>query len=208
MERNDEKLIELVNSYSEEHNDYVTTGNIDNQLVIMVDSWETAERIEAALVAIDVGPYDVVFNDEYLQCAGCCNGCNNLVRVVPSSWFWTEPYFDKQEMLPVCDDCLHNYDDVVLEEYKNQIVGFPHCFKPNNFGLTKVNKAAYQNGWHDGMNDRPEPILKALNAQGIDVWFIVHPSQFYVEFDVYVKLEDADKASNILKDLYVGPDRD
>ena len=136
------------------------------------------------------------FSDEYQQCCGRCNGCENIVRTSPDSYCWTAPLNTDEGY--VCDDCAHKYKDYVLEEYCNKQKSVPDQFSCKDLGLEKINDDSLQNGWHHGMNDTPEPIIKTLNASNIDVWFKVHPSQFYLEFDVYVKTSDADKAKELL----------
>jgi hypothetical protein len=49
-------------------------------------------------------------------------------------------------------------------------------------------------------------VIKALNAVGIDCWFRVYPSQFYVEFDVFVMADDLLQARDVFAatDTYQG----
>ena len=91
--------------------------------------------------------------------------------------------------------------DRLLENYKNVEKSIPTDFKPEELGLVQVNKETYQNGWFEYMNDSPKPILTALNNADIDVWFVVHPSQFYLEFDVYVRKEQYEQAIPILTNV-------
>lgn len=136
------------------------------------------------------------FSDEYDV---CCN-CSNVVRTSPNSYSWTAPLFLDCEGY-ACDDCVAtgDYNDYVLEEYKNEQKSIPDQFSMEDLGLVKINAESYQNGLHYGMDDSPKPILEKLNAESIDVWFKVYPSQFNVDFDVYVKSEDHDKAKAILE---------
>jgi hypothetical protein len=135
------------------------------------------------------------FSDEYDI---CCN-CSNVIRTSPDSYSWTAPLFLDCEGY-VCDDCVAtgNYNDYILEEFCNVEKSIPDQFNLDDLGLVKINDDSYQNGLHYGMDDSPKPIIKRLNDEGIDVWFKVYPSQFNVDFDVYVKAEHKDRAKDIL----------
>jgi hypothetical protein len=145
---------------------------------------------------------DMGFSDEHDMCCDCYQ---NVVRTSPDSYCWTAPLFIDCEGY-VCDDCAKNHTDYILEEYCNVQKNIPDQFSTDELGLVKINKDSYQNGLHYGMDDTPKPIIKNLNKEGIDVWFKVYPSQFYCEFDVYVKEADKDQAEYILNntDTYQG----
>jgi hypothetical protein len=138
---------------------------------------------------------EVGFSDEYDRCFNC----GAILRTSPSSYCWVAPLFIECEGY-ACDDCVAkgDFDDYVLEEYCNKNKCLPKAIPFGRLGIVKANMEEYQNGMHSGMDDSPEPIIKALNAEGIDVWFDVMPSQFYCDFDVFVKKEDLDKAVGIL----------
>ncbi len=56
----------------------------------------------------------------------------------------------------------------------------------------------YQNGWHRGMDDGPETIaLRAENEGWRERIFVVpHVSQFYVDFELWVRDNDSDPNSD------------
>lgn len=139
------------------------------------------------------------FSDEYDM---CCHCYKNIVRTSPDSYSWTAPLFIEAEGF-VCSDCADNYNDYVLEEYRNEAKSIPEDFNPSDLGLVKVNNDSFQNGFHEGMADEPKPIIEALNKENIDVWFVVSPSQFYVDFDVYVESKNLKKARKILSNTNV-----
>lgn len=146
-------------------------------------------------ISLDDYDFDVVFSDEYDQ---CCN-CGAILRTSPDSYSWTAPLFVDCEGY-ACDECVSkgDFDDYVLEEYCNEEKTIPDSIDTDRLGLVKINDDSYQNGFHSGMDDSPKPIIKALNKEDIHVWFKVHPSQFYIDFDVYVRKDDADRAKCIL----------
>lgn len=141
------------------------------------------------------------FDDEYTTCSECYN---NIVRHSPDSYDWTPPLLTDEGY--ICDDCAPKYKDYILEEFCNVAKNIPNQFSTHELGLVKVNKDSYQQGMHRGMDDTPEPILEAFSKTDIDIWFKVHPSQFYYDFDVYVKKENLERAQALLDtiDTYQG----
>jgi hypothetical protein len=138
------------------------------------------------------------FSDEYSRCA--CGNCSNIVRIAPDSYSWTSPLFVDGEGY-ISDECVADgsFDDYILEEYANKQKSIPEARHPDDLELTQINKESLENGWYGGQNDTPEPIIEALNAHDIDVWFVVHPSQFMLDFDVYVRDEDFDLAKAVFE---------
>lgn len=145
------------------------------------------------------------FSDEYTQ---CCN-CTNILRTSPDSYSWTAPLFVEGEGY-VCSECIESgdFDDYVLDSFKNEEKSIPDDFDLDRLGLVKVNDDSFQNGWYGGQCDTPAPIIEALNDQDIDVWFKVFPRQFDLDFDVYVRVEDVDRAKQILSGVDVTADED
>lgn len=135
------------------------------------------------------------FSDEWDL---CCE-CGKVLRTSPDSYCWAAPLFIDAEGY-VCEECVASgkFDEYILEEYCNQEKSIPDSFDLDRLGLVKINKEPYQNGFHYGMDDSPQPIIKALNEQNISVWFKVYPSQFYIEFDVLVKQEQEQQAIDVL----------
>jgi hypothetical protein len=154
-------------------------------------------------IELDDFDFDVVFSDEYSY----CSHCYAIIRTSPDCYDWTPPLFLDGEGY-ACDTCVNKgqFDDYILEEYCNDQKSIPDSADLGRLGLVKVNQDSYQNGMHSGMDDSPKPIIESLNKHNIDVWFKVQASQFYVEFDVYVKEADKEKATAILNgtDTYQG----
>lgn len=142
------------------------------------------ERILEDFEGVTVG-----FSDEYDECGNCRN---NIVRTSPDSYHWSPPLF-LEDFGYVCEQCMEegDFQEEILREFKNRAKGLPEDFNIEESGLVKVNDHSYENGWHRGQDDDPQKIINAFNERGIDVWFTVENSQFYVEFDVYVKEDDA-----------------
>lgn len=138
---------------------------------------------------------DEGFSDEYEEC--CEDGCMNIVRTSPDCYFWT-PSYVQSEYGKTCEECWKKSPEFVIETYKNEARGIPADFNPGAHGWTKVNDDHWQNGMFPGMNDNPEAQLDALQKAGIDAMFEVFPSQFYVEWDLWVEDENVKRARNVL----------
>lgn len=193
----DEK-IEVLNKLQLEPNSYYLKKELKAiDSVILYKQYLHTNNIEDPRSIDDFTDWG--FSDEYDQCCNGCNGCENILRTSPDSYSWTAPLYIDAEGY-ACEECIDrgDYNDYILKEHKNCNKSIPHEFDLERLGLTKANVQSFENGLHGGQLDRPEPIIEALNKQSIDVWFIVHPSQFYVEFDVYVKKEDQERAIEIL----------
>lgn len=144
------------------------------------------------------------FSDEYSLCS--CGNCSNVVRTSPDCYQWMPP-LDLGDGY-ISEDCASegDYDEEILDYYANEAKSIPEVRTPDELGLVKVNTDTYQNGLHHGMDDSPEPIIRKFQAAGVDMWFKVYSSQFNVDFDVYVRTEDKDRAIAILEgtDTYQG----
>ena len=137
------------------------------------------------------------FSDEYSRCD--CGSCDLVVRTSPDSYSWTPPlYIDDCGV--VADECAADgsFDEEILEQYKNEAKSLPDARDTDDLGLVQINEESFQNGWYGGQCDEPQPIIEALNNKDIDVWFKVYPRQFDLDFDVYVKAEDQEKAKRLL----------
>ena len=154
-------------------------------------------------ISLDDYDLEVGFSDEYDY---CCH-CYSIIRTSADSYSWTAPLYIDAEGY-ACDECVSKgeFDEYILDEYCNVEKSIPDSADLDRLELVKINDDSYQNGFHSGMDDSPKPIIEKLNNRGIDVWFKVSPSQFYVEFDVYVKSDNVDKAKQILSgvDTYQG----
>lgn len=200
----DKAELQLEKELKENPNHFGTHSRLNTRIAALLNlsaykRWLLNNEIEERSIE-DFG-IEVGFSDEYQICRDCYQ---NIVRTSPDSYSWTPPLLTDEGY--VCDECASDYTDYVLEEFCNVQKSIPDQFSTKELGLTKINEDSFQNGMHYGMDDSPEPIIEKLNANDIDVWFKVYPSQFNVDFDVYVKEDDKDRSIEILSntDTYQG----
>ena len=136
------------------------------------------------------------FDDEYTTCADC----GHVVRTSPDSYHWVAPLFLESEGY-ICDSCAGsgNFDDDILEGYRNACKSLPDIINTETLGLVKVNDDSLENGYYEGMNDDPQKVIDLLNANDIDCWIVVYPSQFHCSFDVYVQESQLKSAKTLLQ---------
>jgi len=133
------------------------------------------------------------FTDEYTLCDKCCG----IIRTSPDSYHWVPNYVDTGWEY-ICEECVKSDPEILFDSVMNKLKSLPDVgIDIEEHGWVKVNDDSLQNGMHEGMADDPEEVLDAMQENGINIIFDVHPSQFYVEFDVYVKEENLDKAKEI-----------
>jgi len=94
-------------------------------------------------------------------------------------------------MVMLCGDCIlenpENYIDTLINNPKD--VNTFDALDLEIFGYKNVN-GTFESGFHEGMNDNPEEILKAYQEKLPDYDFIfnnITPSQFYVSYELYGK---------------------
>ncbi|RLI66731.1 MAG: hypothetical protein DRO67_00625 [Candidatus Asgardarchaeum californiense] len=199
------KIFGTVKEYRERCNNdlkagYSTEQNIKNRIKKLDTLAEYYAWIEFnEFDEVDLTDFGIEsgFDDEYSLCA--CGNCNNIVRTSADSYQWMPP-LDLGEGY-ISDECVSDggYDEEILEYYANEAKSLPEERTPFNLGLIQVNTDTYQNGLHPGMDDSPEPILSKFAEANIDVWFQVYSNQFNIDFDVYVKSKDEDRATAILE---------
>ena len=128
------------------------------------------------------------FSDEYTT----CSQCGGLIRTSPDSYSFRPDYFIWEGEIN-CGDCVREEP----EGYINYMIDSNHrChqFVANsllsqstlyNMGFVKLDDKFY-NGLHQGMNDEPKDVF----AQYEDEYWVIFDfqnSQFYVEFEVFLK---------------------
>lgn len=145
----------------------------------------------------DIDDIETGFSDDYEICACSCNGCQNVIRVSPDCYDWKPPtYIDCEGYY--CNDCAAENVDSVKEEYEGKSI--PEPFTPSDFNLVCVSDDWLENGLHHGMNDDPEQAKKILRDEGIEHWFELEPSQFYVRFKIWVNPDDLETAKQLLSE--------
>jgi len=152
--------------------------------------------VEGHLPVLEDYDFEFGFDDEYSFCVNC----NAILRTSPDCYQWVAPLWVECEGW-ACDDCVAkgDFDDYILEEYCDKNKALPEAIDLDRLGLVKINKENLQNGFFEGMSDDPNKVIKALSAHDIRVWFKVFPSQFYVEFDCYVRAGNKNTAIAILE---------
>lgn len=203
------ELARLIKEYNETDPEKYGTRSRLETAIEDCESWikfkQFLEINKYEEVSIDDFNIEWGFSDEYDRCR--CGNCDKIVRTSPNSYTWTPPLFIDGEGY-ISDDCVAegDFDDYILEEYANVQKSIPESRDPSDLGLVQINEDSFQNGFFHGMDDTPDPIIESLNNADIDVWFVVHPSQFHCDFDVYVKECDYNAAVNILEgtDTYQG----
>lgn len=163
------------------------------------DSVQPYESIMEELIG------DYGFADEY----STCDECGKIIHTGPDSYSWSPDYVILNECELIHVDCVDT--ESVLEEYKNKNKALPDVIQSRAIEsglLVELSDYEYSNGLHSGMNDDPSIIIKTFNRAGIDLWFNVNPSQFYVDFTVLVHPDNKDRAGEILShlDVYQGYD--
>lgn len=139
------------------------------------------------------------FNDEYDH----CSNCYKIIRTSPDSYSWSPDYILSDDGL-YCLDCVDTEE--TLEELKNTKKPLPEEIQSrgDHEGLIiELSDIKYSNGFHSGMDDSPDIILRTFKRAKIDLWFTVSPSQFYTDFYVNVRPEDENNAREILANLDV-----
>lgn len=150
---------------------------------------------------------EFAFTDEYDECVEC----SKVLRTSPTHYGWKPDYFLSEAMNGLlCLDCLRKDTDFFFEQMEalydtGKAVGSP--LPPEELGYEQViihdsygTKTTWQSGLHHGMSDNADAQFKKLRAGGIEIpLFVFEPSQFYVEWEIWVKPEDMEKAEEILQ---------
>lgn len=150
---------------------------------------ETGEILNWDSYCEEIG-WEWGFADEY----STCGNCGGLIKTSPDYYGWTPDYWITDGDI-TCGDCvredfaeeyigeiLHGYHHCHDFSTANVLIGFDQLYK---MGFYKLDEK-YYNGMHHGMNDKPEDVFKKLEKKHW-VLFEIHPSQFYVKFEVWVK---------------------
>lgn len=187
-------VLELTEQLKQDPNNWNLKGRKQNALdYFLYSQYLAANRIEDP-ASIDDYDCDTGFSDQY----STCYDCNAIISTDPGCYTALAPLITEDGW--ICDSCVAKgkADDFILEELCNKAASLPSKANIDRLGLVQINKESYQHGMFEGMDASPEPIIKALNKEGIDCWFKVYPSQFYQEFDVLVKESDSERAIGIL----------
>jgi len=201
--------IDKVIEYCEEHIpyfEYFESVDMDyNGETILIGDWWKRDKDELhtykIMEFIEDNYSDTLteWHDEWCTCSECYKG----IRTNPNSYGW-EPSFINTEYGLLCHECCKEDPEYIIDEYKNNISkaipnwaielieneGFS-CLEDNEMTCTR-----FQNGWHQGMNDTPEKIIKSIEEEfEIDhinnifdyIFVITDNSQFYINFTIFLR---------------------
>lgn len=164
------------------------------------------------------------FDDEYRICDNCQD---QVLRTSPDSYGWTPDYYTDSDGYIYCKACCDDLDllrESIINtqdqiDNNNQPSSLPHIFDLDDTWIKIVDPDDkyyhhWQNGLHHGMNDDPLRQGKLVRSIRIDnkpifqVIFRIYPSQFYVEWDTYLRVDpnleinlNPDDLDQIVKDL-------
>ena len=184
--------------------DWITYSELDGEDFLIFESWELVEKIEAIIKELDpdssldtLFDYNWGFSDEYTT----CSDCYNVIRTSPDCYFWQADFWVGDGFI-LCKDCTQDASEDYLEDKVNNHRSFVNedLVDLEAAGWTMID-IDFQNGMHSGMNSDPEKIAGILSAFNIDYLFTIQPSQFYVDFNVWVKTSDDDILSKLVTDI-------
>ena len=150
--------------------------------------------IERADTLMNVMAIECVFDDEY----GECNLCGRVFRTSPDCYGWKKYYFEFHTGERWCAECCEEH----AEEYINAIINerYDCLLDPYDFGFVMLDDR-YANGWYHGDDDDPRLQVSLLNENGLDVLFKLHPSQFTIDYDIYVRPQNGMDADDTIAEL-------
>lgn len=116
-----------------------------------------------------------------------CDECNSFFRTQPDSYDWQPSYAIINEYERVCNKCINECVDMIVEEHKGTCRALPQSIDPLKHGFKKL-KGELESGFHHGQNDNPQLIAKRLESLGIDeyVFQVDAKGQFDIQFSVYI----------------------
>ena len=132
------------------------------------------------------------WSDEWAK----CEDCGRAMRTQSDSYGWQMfGHWDEEACGYVCADCLRKDVPRALETYVNdsdKCVTFLTAAELETAGWTQYaahNPHRYQNGWFDGMNDKPADVFATIRRETeADVVFLLtEASQFYISFAAFTK---------------------
>lgn len=171
-------------------------STLDGELFVIVPSTSVPDEIEYrdgfdnVIEHVTGVRYNWGYNDEYSTCANC----GVVIRTSPDSYMWTPEFWDSADGY-ICADCVKsNYVDDYLDDctrHSKDSVKTCHIVNPADHGFHKV-LTGLKYGLHEEMADDPRKIIKWLTKVGLESVIVTRPSQFYAEYDVYVRSASID----------------
>lgn len=171
----------------------ILTQDDEGKPFLIVEDWHELGTIQRELNRI-VSPEglfdldDVVdwgFSDEYTT----CSNCSDVISMQPQYYGdITEFVILNNEIL--CSDCINESYE---EEYIESVTNHPtNALKTTIISEDRLEtlgwkqlKRKYENGLHQGQNDKPIDVFNKLKTKW-DVLFTFQPSQFYIKFWAWI----------------------
>jgi hypothetical protein len=191
-------------------------GDYKGNFFLIVESWEFIQEIEKlckrsfddSVIWLFGDNTEWGFSDEYTLCSECSN---TVIKTSPDSYCWTADYYLGDGVI-ACSECAQNFLDERIDSIQDAI---EHNKQPHSlediFNLSpewQQIDGTWENGLHHGMNCDPlrqGKIVHAYKQDGkrlFDVCYRIHPSQFYTEWETYIRVNpDNDLSFEITPEL-------
>ena len=129
------------------------------------------------------------FSDEY----STCWECEKVIRTSPDCYAWTPDYWEPNDEVKICGDCVREDPDDYLEDrvekgLEGRLVTC-NLIDPGEYEFELVARGL-EHGLHEHQNDDPRKIVRWAVESALQVVFVVGSSQFSQSFDVWVRHED------------------
>ena len=169
------------------------------------------------------------FSDEY----EICSECNTVLRTSPDSYGWVPNYYQDPDGYKYCQECCES-GGLIEYSIENTQYNIDNGQEPNSlpwiFDLTdewhmiqpdlRYDFSKWENGLHGGQVDSPlkqGQIVRSEKYEGeslFEIVYRIHPSQFYVEWDVYIRVNPnienlivkLDDYIDYFRDIFNSPD--
>jgi hypothetical protein len=130
-----------------------------------------------------------------------CDGCSRAVRTQPDCYSWKASFADFGGEL-LCTDCIEDYPGNYLKHVANELRDGT-LLDLESHGFIRVTRDEYHrwgNGLYDHHDDDPRAQIDLLNTAGFDVAFELFPSQFTMEWDLFVRPVGMDECQGLRLD--------
>lgn len=167
---------------------YIEPGHEDAQVGILLANWNDVPQLHQDI--LENSGYDLEWSDEWYV-----TDTGGAVRTSPDSYCWQPSFvmtYDSQILTPE-DDPEEVIEAVVCTDEAHTPRPFPCWLDPADHGFFKLHEdmdIPFRTGFHEGMNDDPEVQLREAFSEysECEVVFTTKPSQFYTEWEVWVRL--------------------
>lgn len=170
----------------------VITGTIKSLMEeYELDPSDLADKLGVDLDELSIIDDVMCIHAVWSDCTSECYGCGKALNTEPDSYGWKPAYVEIEDDGLYCIECMKSdpeaYFQSVINHEKDGTL-----LDPTDYGFVRVKADEYSSwahGWHDGQNDSPSAQRALLNKHGFDVIFEIFPSQFYIEWDLFVRPE-------------------